>query len=391
MAASKLIPRLDDGSKSYYKRVESFLDGENHEGEGDHQLFLNNVVKQIISDDARRVCCDKDGSRAVERLLQHQATDLATIQKLVEVLSVHCCELAVDRCGSHVMEALLKAATTKLSTMAAPAARMLDGSSIDDKNHEKDLHSLQEYLLSMCAALRDRVHDFIVQPYASHVLSSLVQVLAGVYLTDHASRSRSSKEFRKAKMAEDSTHRGVLRVDRVVQTPGLFLKQLDGVAKRICKLENFADLMTHQCACPVLQCMLRVLTQQIPDRAKKLIKKIIKCSMVFREQDENEKASTGDFELPAVFTNSVGSHLMECMIEVATPELRQHILDSCFRGRVMTFALHPVANYPLQHLISSATPEQVGKYAMSFSYNILYRVHVHIAMWCNTFTSSILL
>ena len=53
-------------------------------------------------------------------------------------------------------------------------------------------------------------------------LSSLVQVLAGVYLTDHASRSRSSKEFRKAKMAEDSTHRGVLRVDRVVQTPGVF-------------------------------------------------------------------------------------------------------------------------------------------------------------------------
>ena len=360
MAAPKMIPRLDDGSKSYYKRVESFLDGEEHEGEGDHQLFLENVIKQIISDDARRVCCDKDGSRAVERLLQHQATDLATVQKLVEVLSVHCCELAVDRCGSHVIEALLKAASTKLSTtMAAPAARMLnDGSSIDDKDHEKDLHSLQECLLSMCAALRDRVHDFIVQPYASHVLSSLVQILAGVYLTDHASRSRSSKEFRKAKMAEDSTHRGVLRVERVVQIPGVFLKQLDGIAKHICKLENFSDLMTHQCACPVLQCMLRVLTQQIPDRAKKLIKKIIKCSMVFQERDE--KASVDDFELPAVFVDSVGSHLMECVIEVATPELRQHILDSCFRGRVMTFALHPVANYPLQHLISSATPEQVS-------------------------------
>ena len=360
MAAPKMIPRLDDGSKSYYKRVETFLDGEEHEGEGDHQLFLENVVKQIISDDARRVCCDKDGSRAVERLLQHQAADLATVQKLVEVLSVHCCELAVDRCGSHVIEALLKAASTKLSTtMAAPAAKMLnDGSSIDDKDHEKDLHSLQECLLSMCASLRDRVHDFIVQPYASHVLSSLVQVLAGVYLTDHASRSRSSKEFRKAKMAEDSTHRGVLRVERVVQTPGVFLKQLDGIAKRICKLENFSDLMTHQCACPVLQCMLRVLTQQIPDRAKKLIKKIIKCSMVFHEQ--GEKASVDDFELPAVFVDSVGSHLMECVIEVATPELRQHILDSCFRGRVMTFALHPVANYPLQHLISSATPEQVS-------------------------------
>ena len=348
MAASKLVPRLDDGSKSYYKRVESYLDGEEHEEEDDNELFLENVVKQIISDDAKRVCCDKDGSRAVERLLQHQATDLATVQKLVEALSVHCSELAVDRCGSHVMESLLKAAATQLSSN-------MQGSSDDD--HDKDLQSLQEGFLSMCAALRDRVHDFIVQPYASHVLSSLVQVLAGVYFTDHASRSRSSKEFRKAKMAEDSTHRGVLRINKVMQTPSVFLKQLDSITKRVCKLDNFGDLVTHQCACPVLQCMLRVLTQRIPDRANKLMKKIIKCSMVFQQQDE--KVSIGDSELPSVFIDSVGSHLMECMIEVAVPDLRQHIFDSCFRGRLMTFALHPVANYPLQQLILSATHEQV--------------------------------
>ena len=234
--------------------MESFLDSEEHEGEDDNQLFLENVVKQIISDDAKQVCCDKDGSRAMERLLQHQTTDLATVQKLVEVLSVHCSELAVDRCGSHVMEWLLKAAATQLSSAT------MQGSS-DDDHINKDLQSLQEGFLSMCAALRDRVHDFIVQPYASHVLSSLVQVLAGVYFTDHASRSRSSKEFRKAKMAEDSTHRGMLRIDKVMQTPSVFLKQLDSITKRVCKLENFGDLVTHQCASPVLQCMLRVLTQ----------------------------------------------------------------------------------------------------------------------------------
>ena len=355
MAASKLVPRLDDGSKSYYKRVESFLEAEEHEGEDDNQLFLENVVKQIISDDAKRVCCDKDGSRAVEKLLQHQATDLAAVQKLMEVLSVHCNELAANRCGSHVMEALLKATATQLSSSAT--RHMQDSS---DDQHDKDLQSLEECFLSMCATLRDGLHDFIAQPYASHVLSSMVQVLAGVYFTDHASRSRSSKEFRKAKMAEGSTHRGVLRVDKVMQTPSEFLKLLDSIAKRVCKLDNFGNLMTHQCACPVLQCMLRVLTQRIPDRASKMTRKIIKCLTVFRQQDDPEKASTGESELPSVFTDSVGSHLMECMIEVATPELRQHIFDSCFRGRVMTFALHPVANYPLQHLISSATPEQVS-------------------------------
>ena len=341
----KLIPRLDDGSKGYYKRVESFLDGDEHDEEDDAQLFLKNVVEQIISDDAKRVCCDKDGSRALERLLRHQTTDLATVQKLVEVLSAHCGELAVNRCGSHVMEALMKAAAAQLSASADS-----NRSSVDD------LQTLQEGFLSMCAVMRDRVHEFIVQPYASHVLSSLVQVLSGVYFTDHTSRSRSSKEFRKAKMAEDSTHRGVLRIDKMMQTPSVFLKQLDSVAKRICKLESFGDLLMHQCACPVLQSVLRVLSQQIPDRANKLMRKIIKSSTVFQKKD----GEAADCELPSIFTDSVASHLMECTIEVAPPELRQLIYDSCFKGRVMNFALHPVANYPLQQLISSATPEQVS-------------------------------
>lgn len=156
-------------------------------------------------------------------------------------------------------------------------------------------------------------------------------------------------------MAEDSTHRGVLRIDKMMRTPSVFLKQLDGIAKRICKLESFSDLLTHQCACPVLQVVLRVLSQHIPDRANKLTRKIIKCSTVFKKKGEAD-----DSEFPSMFTDSVGSHLMECMIEVAPPELRQLIYDSCFKSRMMNFALHPVANYPLQQLISSATPEQVS-------------------------------
>lgn len=346
MAALKLVPRLDDGSKSYYKRVERFLDGEEHDEEGDALLFLENVIKQIISDDAKRVCCDKDGSRAVERLLQHQMTDLDTIKKLMVALSAHCGELSVNRCGSHVIEALLKAVASQL-----PLSTTAEGSK---DSTDVDAEDLMDGFMTLCSVLRDNVAEFIVQPYASHVLSSLVQVLSGVYFTDHASRSRSSREFRKAKMAEDSNHRGVLRVDKVIQTPSVFLKQLNSVAKRISKIETFSQLLTHQCACPALQTILRVLSQRIPERANKLMKKIIKCSMVLRRQGR------GCADLEPIFTDSVGSHLMECMIEVASPELKQHIFDSCFKGRVMIFALHPVANYPLQQLISSATPQQVS-------------------------------
>ena len=362
MSEITVVQRLDDGSKNYYKRVESFLDGEEHDEEDDAALFLENVVKQIITDDAKRVCCDKDGSRAVERLLQHHVTDLATVQKLFEALSEHCGELAINRCGSHVIEALMKAVASQLSNSQA------------DVESDKDLHTLMEAFLTMCSAFKDNVHEFIVQPYASHVLSSLVQVLSGVHFTDHASRSRSSKEFRKAKMAEASTHRGVLRIDKVVQTPSEFSKQLERIVKRICKLDTFSDLLTHQCACPVLQTLLRVLTQRIPERANKLTRKIIKCSTVLQKRDGKASANA---ELSSMFTDSVGSHLMECMIEFAPLELKQHIYDSCFKGRVMSFALHPVANYPLQQLISSASPQQVSMHAcMYYSMIVIHLVYL---------------
>ena len=357
----KLIPRLDDGSKSYYKRVESFLDGEEHDEEEEFHLFLENVVKQIISDDATRVCCDKDGSRAIERLLNHAVIDSATVQKLVEVLSAQCAVLAVNRCGSHVVEALMKATAKQLSIAPTGQSGSGDGGGSEST-------SLEEGFLSMCATVRENAQDFIVQPYASHVLSCLVQILSGVYFTDHASRSRSSKEFRKAKMAEDSTHRGVLRIDKVVQTSSAFLKQLDNIAKRISKTERFAELLVHRCGCPALQTLLRVLAQRIPDRADKLTRKIIKRSM-----DLPGDKRLLDSSLPPMFTDSVGSHLMECMIEVATPTLRRHIFDSCFKGRLMTFALHPVANYPLQQLISSATHEQV-----TVVHDTINNMHVHI-------------
>lgn len=349
MAAEKLVPRLEDGSKSYYKRVESFLDGQENAEGGDSRLFLENVVKQVISDDAVRVCCDKDGSRAIERLLQHHATDVTTVHALLEALATSCRELAINRCGSHVMEALVKAAASQLSQSQADSDDALQT-------------SFEDGFMSMCIQVRDKVHEFIVQPYASHVLSSLVQVLGGVYFTDHASRSRSSKEFRKAKMAEDPIHQGLLRIDKVIQTPSTFLKQLDSIVKRICKIETFNELLTHQCACPVLQTVLRVLSQRIPDRANKLIRKITKYSMVFQKKGGEVLPQS---VLPSLFTDPVGSHLMECMIQVASSEVRQHIFDSCFKSRAMNFALHPVANYPLQQLISSVTPEQVGVFNIS--------------------------
>ncbi len=70
-------PRLDAGTKTYYQRIESLLEG--GEDEGQEQMYLKNVVDQVVRDGARLVSSDKDGCRALELLLRHNAVDAVSL------------------------------------------------------------------------------------------------------------------------------------------------------------------------------------------------------------------------------------------------------------------------------------------------------------------------
>ena len=317
-------PRLDEGSKSYYKRVEGFLD-EEEGGEGD--IFLKNVVDQVIVDGVRLVSCDKDGSRALERLLQHHSVDCHSAKKLMKAVEPDFFKICVNRCGSHVMQGLVHLASHTLLTQ-----------------HPEDPVLLQ-LLSSFMATVLEKVSDYIRHPYASHVLGGVVQDLGGVWLGERVGRSRYSQEFRKAKMV------GVgVRRPSSSAVPEWSLKLLDEIARKIIKLAALKDLLVHQNGSPVLQSLLHVLTLQMPKRGEKLTKKILKLSRVLGAEEG---------ALPEMFTDLIGSHLMEAMIETASQDMQQLIFGTCFKGRVMTSALHPVANFPLQHLISAVQPPLV--------------------------------
>lgn len=322
-----LVGRLSEAEKGYYKRVEGALDEQQEEG-----LFVENVMGQVLTDGASRVCCDKDGSQAVEKILHRLVLEGSLLQKLLEALTSDFWGVARDRCGSHIIEALLKAAATSATN--------------------KEGSKLQAAVLELCALAKDHLPEMISHAYASHVLSSVLQVLAGVYVGSHVSRSRYSQGFHRSKILESSSGRGTME-KIMVSVPSLFLEQLDSFAKRVCKLSNLAELPTDQCGSPVLQVLLRVLVLRLPARGRKVLKKVVKTA---RTLD-----STGE-DLPSLFSDVVGSHTVGTLIELASPELHQRIYDTCLRHRVMKFALHPVANYPLQQFLASANSSQVRQF-----------------------------
>lgn len=325
-STSSGISRLDDGTKRYYNRVEAYLDDE---GE-DRELFCRNVVKQVCDEDGvTRVSCDKDGSRALERLLREKLVDSESLINLVDGVLANFSDIAKNRCGSHVVEVLLKTVTSA----------SISSSELFDK------------LLELCRLLTEHFSDFVVHSYASHVMSSLIQAVSGVHLSDHTSRSRYSQEFRKAKMADSIKAQSKVSIHYVSDS---FSKLLLNIYEIFYKNDKLIVLMTHKCGSPVVQTLLRVLSNRLPKKAAKLIEKITKIIL----GDENQQS---DKELAPVFTDPVGSHLMETIIEVASQEVLDTVFDVCFKGRLLTFALHPVANYTLQRLLTVPWPDKVSQ------------------------------
>ena len=357
-----VMSRLSENEKSYYKRVEAFLVSES---DGEDKLFLSNVVRQILSDGARRVCSDKDGSRVVQAVVESSHVDAPSLRMLLKALDGEHRNLATDRCGSHVIESLVRA-----------SAQVLTASDSD---------TLQAQFFTLCTVLTAHLPELIAHSYGSHVLSAMLQALAGMYVSDNFSRSRYSQEFRKAKMASTASsttavlpwkQKGGIQIERKVAVPDSFSKHLKSVGKAICKLPSLLALLTHRCASPVLQVALKTLTERLPTRGRKLARKIVRCPGVLRQESEGT--------LPSLFTDAVGSHLMEAVIAVSSPSLLQHMFDTCFRERLVVFALHPVANYPLQQIVAMATPPQVrGVPAWSLTSPVfiqLPRQHIRMLM-----------
>lgn len=328
-------PRLDPGTKIYYKRIESVLEGEAEGGEG--AIYLKNVVDQVVTDGARLVSCDKDGSKALELLLRHYTVNSHCLKKLMRAVRQDFFKLCVNRCGSHVMQALLHVAGHALSGHT-------------DGGHDDEL---MELFMDFVSVIQEKLSDCIRHSYASHVLGGLLQVLGGIKLADKLERSRYSLEFRTAKMTS-AVKVTVPMLTPVV--PELFCKSLDKIAKKIGKLGDLEDLLTHQNACPVIQSVLCVLATRLPERANKLTKKIVKLSRVLQQDNDSAMLSS----LPKMFTDLVGSHLMETTLQLAPPHQKELIFERCLKGRVLAAALHPVANFPLRQLIGSADQDLVS-------------------------------
>ena len=60
---------LAESDKQYYRKISKVFDPDGAIADDDEEFASMNVIEQVFKDGLAAVCCDKDGSIALERLI----------------------------------------------------------------------------------------------------------------------------------------------------------------------------------------------------------------------------------------------------------------------------------------------------------------------------------
>ena len=170
--------KIDVHTLNYFKRVEKLLAEDAFDDKESKELFLNNVLAQVGK--GMRTCQlarHRLTSKVLECLVEMSSSQ--QFSELFESLLEDVLTISRDRFGSHVLQ---KAVCMTLQHLSS-----------NDRVLTEKIESL---FFQFVTEMKKNLPNLIRDTYSSHVLSSLIQTLAGVRIPDNVSRSRNSQTSR---------------------------------------------------------------------------------------------------------------------------------------------------------------------------------------------------
>ncbi|KAF9418858.1 Nucleolar protein 9 [Entomortierella beljakovae] len=356
--AAAIFGFIDPDVQQYFKGVEQTLDELNFDTAEEQQLFLENVYTEVQGKELV-LATDHSCSLVLEKLLR--ASNDFQLRVFFDKFNGNFLKLFSHRFASHVCQTLI--------TLSADAVEREVKSNelkvkIDEEVPQEDgvLLSAEEMILNMCKQTQEEFTALISDPFASHILRVIIHVLAGRAVGDDGTgkgnvRSKKSAKYNDANNSKTST--GSFRPTRLV--PPSFKDMLRTITSTM--MNGLSDsivrsLAVHQVANPVLQLLLEVLSKDDEVAKDQLVDKLLMD--ITREEEPGYKNSDRDAYVETLLRDQVGSHLLEKIVQVASPALFQKFYISYFRGRLVKLSFHPIANYVIQQFfVNAKTPLQL--------------------------------
>ena len=258
----------------------------------------------------------------------------------------HCCETLFTQAAPLVTEELTAALETEQTQNLRADAPL----------------SVEDLFLATLDELEGNLGYLMTEAFASHTLRVLLMVLAGRPIADV-----NSKNLIKSKKAENITSAGLKptansAITRSRTVPNSFSYALDHmISSMVTGLDTtyLRALATHPTGNPVLQLLIEL------EHSKSGKAKAKDPASLFRKliPDDPPQEGTGSASfVNGLLYDSVGSRLLETIIEFAPGKTFKSLYKSLFRERLGSLARNEIASYPVIKIL-----ERLGKEEVQFA------------------------
>ncbi|KAG7227397.1 hypothetical protein INR49_000402 [Caranx melampygus] len=310
--------RLDALSVGYFRRVGERL-SEGFEDNEEREMFVENVLSEVKGK-ASLVAMDRTGSITLQRMLP-----FSSLEQVGEVLSELGGEsgsefkaVSCDRCGGHVVESAVRQMSRWIENEA---------SATTEEEEEESCGVLEAQVLALSQVVRDNSAEFIKHVHGSHVVRTLLHVMAGC-----------TKERNVAPQLTD------------FEIPTSFWYELKSLTETL--MENVNLSVTDAVASAVFQTMLTVCHRKRPKLCKQLLTRVM-------EYLTSRSAAPGVSPLLVFLKDQASSHLIETIIQLSHKSLLRDLYKNHLKGQLVDLALHPIANFPVQRLTAASAKHKL--------------------------------
>ncbi|KAF9200721.1 Nucleolar protein 9, partial [Haplosporangium sp. Z 27] len=323
------------------------------------QLFLENVYTELQGKELI-LATDHSCSLVLEKLLR--ASNDFQLRVFFDKFNGNFLKLFTHRFASHVCQTLITLCADSVEREVKSNEQKTKAEH-EEPQEDGVLLSAEDLILNMCNQTQEEFTALISDPFASHIIRVILYVLAGRTVGDDGTgkgnvRSKKSAKYNDANNSKTNT--GTFRPTRLV--PPSFKDMLRTITSTMMNGLSGSivrSLAVHQVANPVLQLLLEVLAKDDEVAKDQLVDKLL--IDITQEEEPGQRNNDRDAYVETLLRDSVGSHLLEKIVQVASPALFQKFYTSYFRNRLIKLSFHPIANYVIQQLFVHVKTElQLG-------------------------------
>ncbi|RLN60229.1 hypothetical protein BBJ29_004820 [Phytophthora kernoviae] len=335
--------RLEPDTLSYLKEVTEMLTqpGEDSTPE-DVELLLWNVLEELAPR-AASAASDRHAGELLEVFLPKMNDN--QLRFMLHKMNGYMSHLWTNRYSSHVLQHLLSRASAVVAKEQELEGQEEDKDDDDDEERMKDTPSMSDVIVQMVKEVENEWITLMNDVSASHVLRSVLAVLAGKPLVPEK-RGKKAKHrvvtFTEARPGKDGS-------EVTYDVPDSFEKLFKELLSVLIEgsTHELQNLLYDQNSGPLIASALKL----APSKSRrKLAERIL-------QWDDEDKCESGFFDLAA---DAVTSHLLEALLESASDKFFTKVFQRCVRGKMLQLVGHNIANYVVQHAIVRVNTEALA-------------------------------